>query len=375
MHAFNASGKVVTENHIYCRQMQALALRFEHTIICCPFENLASNSVTSEYILETIEFIALPNVGGNTFKEKVKLIAAIPAWLRAFKKANSESDIVYLRLPNNLNIPGFFYFKFKHAKTFAQYTGTWKNYATEPATYRFQKWLLKHFFKGPVWVYTDEDNLGKNIFKGTSPSYNLQEWNEETKQVEEKIAKLRNGKITKPVFISVGALVPNKNQQFILDVFKILKTRKFCFKLYIVGDGFLKAQYEKFIDDNDLGDCVILTGKKNFTELRNLYRESNFLIQAPFAEGFGKVPIEGFFHGVVPIISNTALANEMIGNNERGFKFSNNNIDALLNIIVKSANENETISEMIVNGRAYAKKHTIENWIEAYIKAINVFFE
>ena len=354
--------------------MQALASQFEHTIICVPFEKLAVDSVTSEYALDNIEFIALPNVGGNSFKDKMKLIGAIPSWIRAFKNANSRSDIVYLRMPNNLNIPGFFYFKLKQAKTFAQYTGTWKNYATEPATYRFQKWLLKHFFKGPVWVYTDDNNLGKNIFKGTSPSYNLQEWNEETNQVKEKLGKLNNGRIEMPVFISVGALVPNKNQQFILNAFKILKEQKFIFKLYIVGDGFLKEQYEKFIDENNLHDCVTLTGKKNFYELRNLYRESNFLIQAPFAEGFGKVPIEGFFHGVVPIISNTALADEMIGRNERGFKFNNDDIEMLIKIIREVTTNNNTISHMIVNGRAYAKEHTIENWIEAYIKEINYFF-
>jgi hypothetical protein len=110
IHMKNGNGNVVTENHIFCRQIEALAAYFEHTVICCPFVNPEPDSVTSAYTLDTIEFIQLPNVGGNSLKHKLKIIGAIPAWIKAFSRAHAKADIIYLRMPNNVSIPVSFIF-------------------------------------------------------------------------------------------------------------------------------------------------------------------------------------------------------------------------------------------------------------------------
>ncbi|HWB24557.1 MAG TPA: glycosyltransferase [Chitinophagaceae bacterium] len=375
IHMFDESGNVVTEVHIFCRQMQALASMFQHTIICCPFIPYSKNKVATAYTNKSIEFLPLKNVGGNTLREKLVLIANIPAWLQAFRIANKKADIVYLRFPNNLNIIGFFYFRFRRAKTFATYTGTWQNYTGEPPTYRFQKWLLKNFFKGPAWIYIKVTQLKSHLFKGISPSYTLNEWEEETEQVTERIKALSTKSITKPVFITVGALNSNKNQQFILDAFKLLHQQGFPFYLYIVGDGELKEKYENFIQENNLKENINICGKKNYTELRQLYRQSNFLIQATLVEGFGKVPIEGFFHGVIPILNNVALAGEMTGDGDRGFVFSVADMDSFLELIKRVVNMQAVLIPLIENGRAYARTHTLENWANSYVEKINEFYK
>ena len=375
VHMFDENGNAVTENHIYCRQIQALASKFEHTVICCPFAPFTKQSVVSAYTSGYIDFIPVPNVGGNSFKDKIALLKTIPVWIKAFSKANAQSDIVYMRYPNNLSIPGFFYFRFKRAKTFAQYTGTWKNYSSEPLTYRFQKWLLTNFFKGPVWVYTDEKKPGKNIYQGSSPSYTLEEWDEETEQVKKRIENLQKGALQHAVFVTVGALVANKNQQFILDAFKLLHEKDFSFHLYLVGDGPLMKQFNDFIVQNNLQEHITLTGKKTYTALRVLYRDADFLVQAPLAEGYGKVPIEGFFHGVIPFLSNAALAEEMIGNSKRGFIFSIANPQNLAEIICNSVRNTDLLPAMVENGRNYAKSFTLENWVNGYCKTINEYFD
>jgi len=354
--------------------MQALAAQFEYTAIVCPFVAITKQNVVTAYTLPTVEFIPLPAVGGNKFKDKWNLIRTIPTWIKAFRKAKTTSDIVYMRFPNNLNIPGFFYFLFKKAKTFAQYTGTWKNYKSEPYTYRFQKWLLKNYFKGPVWIYTDELKNGGHIFKGFSPSYSLQDWRDEAENVEQRIALYRNAKIEIPVFVTVGALVESKNQQFILNAFKIFYRKGFAGRLFIVGDGPLKERYQQFINENNLQENIIIVGKKNPSRLRDLYRQSHFIIQAPLAEGFGKVPVEGFFHGLVPFLSKTALAEEMVGNNVRGFSFSCEDPAVLAELICKVMNEQHILPAMITNGRQYAKGITIESWVDNYIETLNKYF-
>ena len=375
VHYFDNDKNVVTENHVFRRQMQALATLFQHTIIYCPFADYSKDKVISIYENTSIQFEPLPNVGGNTLKHKMQILFTLPAWFKAYRKAERQSGIIYQRFPNNLNIPGFFYFYFKRSKVLATYTGAWQNYPGEPLTYRFQKWLLKNFFRGPVAAYIDEASARNNIFKTFSPSYTAKEWDEETEQVDKRIVKLQAGKISNPVFITVGALVAGKNQQYILDAFKILYDDGFIFKLYIVGDGPLKAGYENFIAQHGLQRHIFLTGKKTHTELRVLYRESDFLVQASLVEGFGKVPLEGFFHGVIPLLNNTGMAAEMTGNSERGFLYSADERGSLVNLVNKITACNDLLPQLIKNGRMYAKSQTLENWVSSLQKKINNCFE
>ena len=258
---------------------------------------------------------------------------------------------------------------------FATYTGTWPNYKNEPFTYRLQKWLLKHFFRGPVWAYLVKEHEGKNIFKSYSPSYTLQEWEEETAQVNKRISNIKNNGIQLPVFITVGALVKNKNQQFILDVFNLLHQQAFPFHLYIVGDGPLIQQYKNFIEKNNLQKNISLMGKSGSDDVRALYRKSDFLIQAPIAEGFGKVPVEGFFHGVIPLLSNTAYAQEMTGkNNERGYTFIPDNAGNIAALILNITKNNSRLPAMIEEGRAFAKSNNLNHWAEMYYRDVCNFY-
>jgi len=277
-------------------------------------------------------------------------------------------------MPNNLNIPGFFYFYFKRAKIFATYTGTWKNYEDEPVTYRFQKWVLKNLFKGPVWIYTNEKITKENFFKNYSPSYNLNEWCEETEQVCNRMEKYKLQKVKKPVFITVGNLVGYKNQQYVLEVCKKLHKKNFCFHWYIVGDGSLKNEYIKFVKDNNLGDFVTITGQKNYRELRQLYRVSHFLVQPTLVEGFGKAPIEAMFHGVIPVLNRVAMAEEMTEKGKRGYIFSADNPDNLEELIYKIMSEQNRFADMVECGRKYAQHQTLENWAKYYVETINDFF-
>ena len=374
VHFYNSNGEVSTENHIFLRQMEALASYFTETLVCCPFSTFDLDKVYSTYDKKNIKFIPLPDVGGNTIAEKLKLFTAIPAWLAAFKKINKASDVVYQRFPNNLNIPGFFYFFLKKKPVFATYTGTWDGYLKEPKTYRLQRWLLQKYFRGPVWVYKSE-TTDPRIKPGFSPSYNIKEWKEEWDQVAARIDRLKNGGLPVLRLITVGALVDYKNQIAIVKACAILKSRQVPFKLTIVGDGPMRQALADCIAKNNLKEQVILAGKKNHVALRELYRQHDFVVQAPLSEGFGKVPVEGFFHGVIPVINNIAMAKYMTGNKERGFLFNAADTLELADTLTLLRDQPETLITMIKNGREFARSQTLESWAEDYFLTITDYFE
>jgi glycosyltransferase involved in cell wall biosynthesis len=374
IHYKTPDGKIGTENHILLKQLQALCAFFPETLICCPFAEYDTSKVVSVYTNNTIQFTPVPLAGGDSLAAKFRLISIIPRWYSGFRKINAVSDIVYQRFPNNLNIPGFFFFWVRKKKVFGTYTGTWSNYKSEPSTYRFQKWLLRTLFRGPVWVYSTGKTGSKRILNGFSPSYSQKEWEEETQQVEKRIENLKCNKIENYRLITVGTLINYKNQAGIIKECVILKHNNFPFTLTVVGDGPMRKELEAMIEENKLHNNVILVGKKNDVELRELYRNNDFVVQAPLSEGFGKVPVEGFFHGLVPVISNTVMAKFMTGNEERGFVFDALSDVSLADKLVYIAQSQHLLPQMIENGRAFAKSQTLEAWASQYYNKITEYF-
>lgn len=371
LHYADPVGNVVTEIHIFRRQMQALASQFEKVTIYCPFGFFSDSLVVSKYEESNILFYRLPVAGGRSIKGKLSLLKAMPLWFRAFNHANKNADIIYQRFPNNLNLPGFFFFYFSKARVFGTYTGTWNNYRHEPLTYRFQKYLLRHFFRGPVGIYSYQENLkSKNVFSSFSPSYSEIEWYSESEYVIEKVKKIESGRLTNPVFITVGALVASKNQLFILRVFHELNKIRFPFQLYIVGDGPLAVTYRDFIASNNLEQKVFLTGNMTSEALHLLYRKADFVVQASLVEGYGKVTVEAFFHGVIPLLHSVNMAGYLLNHGERGFLFEASDLKNLINLIISLPDQTKLMVEMILSGRTFSKDLVLEKWVRDYCSRI-----
>lgn len=368
-------GSVCTENHILLRQFEHLAAHFDKVIVACPFGAYDQQKVTTNYSSNKFRFHRLPLVGGNGVKDKLQLMTAVPTWYRAFKMLHGDCDVIYQRFPNNLNIPGFLFFWLQRKKVFATYTGTWKGYEGEAFSYKLQRWILRHPFRGPVWVYVDKNRNGSRIKPGFSPSYSEVEWEEETAQVTKRIESIKNEGLKVYRFITVGTLIDYKNQLAILEACLHLKQVDFPFKLTVVGDGPMRGDLEAFVKKHALEQCIHLVGKKNHVALRQLYRDHDFVVQAPLKEGFGKVPIEGFFHGAIPIINNVSLAGEMVGNEERGFLFDACKPKSLLETLLALPGKQHLLPQMIEQGRSYAKRQTLEAWAKEYFETVTAYYE
>jgi len=372
VHVQTPDGKTGTDNAVFLKQMEALAHSFEETCICCPVVETNNFQNVRFYTHPSIRFLPVPNAGGTTFKSKLGILKTLPYWLDAFKKINGWADVVYQRFPNNINIPGFFYFYYKRKKVFATYTGNWCAYKGEPVTYRLQKALLKNWFRGPAAIYFEDDKY-HHLFKTFSPSYTLADWQQETPFVEAKKKHWQKEPLHTPVFITVGLLAPMKNQQFILDCFLVLKKAGFKFQLYIAGDGVLRKSYEQFVQQNGLHDCVFITGRQNEEQLKALYRQADFLVHASLAEGYVKVPVEGFFHGVIPILNNLPIASELIGNDERGYIFSVQEKEQFIALIKSLLQDTDELQHKIEKGRQYARARTIEQWQAQFLQKIEAY--
>ena len=145
VHYKNGS-KIGSANHTLIRQLNSLFSYFEKIYICCPLKNTSDGHILSYYDKKNIKFYFTPNVGGRSFQSKVSLILSIPFLLKQIFNATVNSDFVYQRFPNNINVPGFFLMKLLKKNTFATYTGIWDTNEGS-LSYIIQKYLLIYFLR------------------------------------------------------------------------------------------------------------------------------------------------------------------------------------------------------------------------------------
>jgi glycosyltransferase involved in cell wall biosynthesis len=333
-------------------------------IICAPLIQAPIPPTHSPYSAQNIELLPIQSAGGNTFNAKVDLFVKSYSWWKALQELLRKVDFVHIRCPNNISILGLMALQFTKSPRQAVFTGSWLGHPGEALTYRWQRLFLKHIFKGPVAVYGNWPNQPHHIVPSFSPSYSIADWEMESAQVQSRIDCLSSqAHVSQPIhLISVGSLNRNKNQQLVIQAVDLLRSQGRDCLLELIGDGDQRLNLEAQVKALDLTDRVVFFGSVSQAIVRERYRQSDFAIQAPYSEGYGKVPIEAFFHGVIPILSNVDVSLQIIGGNQRGRCFPQGDAQAIAQHVIDLADNPSEMAELIYNGREYAKGLTLEAW-------------
>ncbi len=98
----------------------------------------------------------------------------------------------------------------------------------------------------------------------------------------------------------------------------------------------------KLVDELDLKNRVIFTGKINDEELKYLYKNCSLFTYLSIYEGFGLPPLEALSYGINCIVSNTSSIPEVVGNNAiKVNPFDENLIEqSIIKEIIKPTNIN-----------------------------------
>lgn len=365
-HYYDESGMLSSLTPVV-RQFEQWAKIFDSVTICAPLLS-GSPPVTYQtfYMAANIQLLPITNAGGNTLLDKLFLVQQTMSWWRTLKKLIKEVDAIHIRCPNNISILGLLAIQNAHILRQAVYTGTWQGYAGEPITYAWQRLFLRRFFEGPVAVYGDWPNQPHHIVPSFSPSYSQTVWESEKHHVSNRIRCLSDRIVLpEPVrLLTVGSLNHNKNQRLVIRVAQILRQAGIQIKLDLLGDGDQFLMLEQLVKDLKLGGVIKLHGQVSQDVAREFYRQADFVVQASYAEGFGKVPIEAFFHGAIPILSDVGMSIQIVGGNQRGRVFPTDDANSAVQEIMALIRHPDEMIRLIRNGRVYAKTQTLEAWQE-----------
>ncbi|HEY9811876.1 MAG TPA: glycosyltransferase [Halomicronema sp.] len=157
-----------------------------------------------------------------------------------------------------------------------------------------------------------------------------------------------------PRLVCVGRLCEQKGQLLLMEAAKLLAAKGKQFKLILVGDGELREEIEGAIAENNLQNCVEITGWADTQKVRQEILASRAMVLPSFAEGLPVVLMESLALGRPAISTYVAGIPELIQEGVSGWLVPAGSVEAL-------ADAMETALEMPVEqlekmGKAGAKK-------------------
>lgn len=114
------------------------------------------------------------------------------------------------------------------------------------------------------------------------------------------------------IFITVGALVPVKGIDRLIDAMSLLPGRE-RIKLFVIGEGVERRRLESQISTLGLRDTVFPVGAKPQTELADWYSAADLFCLASHREGCPNVILEAMACGLPVVAADVGGIREMVG--------------------------------------------------------------
>ncbi|MDC3411850.1 glycosyltransferase family 1 protein [Terrihalobacillus insolitus] len=107
----------------------------------------------------------------------------------------------------------------------------------------------------------------------------------------------------------VGRFHPQKNHDFLIDIFREIHTKNNNSVLLLVGDGVLRSQIEKKISDIGLTENVIFTGVRK--DVETIFQVMDAFVFPSLYEGLGIVLVEAQAAGLKCFTSNKVVPKDV----------------------------------------------------------------
>ncbi|KRD07452.1 glycosyl transferase [Flavobacterium sp. Root901] len=296
----------------YVREMNIWFKYVDEVTIVAPFSKGQSSNIDLAYEHSKISFHKIPALAFNTPMRILKSAFNLPLIIWKTFKAMKNADHIHLRCPGNMGLIGcFVQICFPNKIKTAKYAGNWDPKSKQPWTYKLQKRILNNTFltqNMQVLVYGEWENQSKNVKPFFTATYS----------VYEKEAIEKNNLNLGIEFVFVGSLTAGKNPMYALKLVDILAKKGYKVMLNLFGEGPERVNLEKYIQKNELQDCVFLQGNQNKDVLKKAYKKSHFVILPSRSEGWPKAIAEGMFWGCVPLATNVSCVPYMLNDQKRG---------------------------------------------------------
>lgn len=168
--------------------------------------------------------------------------------------------------------------------------------------------------------------------------------------------------------VTVGTLKSVKGFDRLLRICKRLCDEKYVFRLYMLGTGPLKTEFQKYIDRNGLNDYVFMLGYDS-----NPYKylsKCDLYVCSSITEGFSTAVTEALIVGVPVCTTDVSGMREMLGENNEYGLITENSEDALYEGIKKLIDNADLLNKYKEKALERGKMFSTEKTTEAVEKML-----
>ncbi len=165
-------------------------------------------------------------------------------------------------------------------------------------------------------------------------------------------------------FINVGRLTKQKNQKFLLNVFKKLHDQFPDVSLLVVGEGPERENLEKFVSQSNLDADVVFTG--NVENIEDYLTTADIFVLTSICEGLPLSMIEAMASGLPIIASDVGGISDIV--KENGILVPSNDEKALWNAMTLLISNSIEREKMGMNSKTISNRFDISVIIKEYEK-------
>jgi glycosyltransferase involved in cell wall biosynthesis len=344
------------------KEIDALSHLFDQVIHVAPLHaDEKPHAGVAPYESSKVQLRAVGPSGGNTIKEKFRILFSIPEYLKVIRSEVRDAKVVHVRCPANISLLAIVFLAFirEPGIRWFKYAGNWKpENALEPLSYRFQRWFLRRgFHRGVVTVNGSWPNQPEFIHPFHNPCLTA----EELVRAKEIVLTKR---LTDPIrLVFAGNVQESKGVGRCIKILNILRKNSVPASLDIVGDGPERETFENLAETLSVADAVRFHGWLPRTQLPSIYSQGHVLLFPSASEGWPKVLSEAMAYGVVPVASKVSSIPYYLGMYQCGVAINTQDLEGFATAIIDYRNDPEKWREHSLNGMKAAHFFSYENYL------------
>lgn len=235
--------------------------------------------------------------------------------------------------------------------------------------------LLTHFVLSGIDIIADGVQAKKNVtdYFGI-PDENVtiinnavDEYDGEYSEIPEIAQRKKRGDF---IVLNSARLHPQKGMNYYIDAARILIDKGYNISFFIVGDGQLRGEIEKQIEELCLGNYVTLLGFRK--DIKNVIKQADVLVLTSVYEGLPLTPMEAFSVSRAAIGTDIAGTREVISDGVNGLLAETKNPVSIAAQIERLYLDRELLSKLDANAyKTFIEEFSSKPFIERY----NHFYE
>lgn len=165
--------------------------------------------------------------------------------------------------------------------------------------------------------------------------------------------------------VNVGSYQDKKNQKFLVEVAKVLRSRNIDFEINLLGDGERYGDVARFISEANLQDRVLQRGNVNNVE-DHLWN-SDIYVHSAYYEPLGLVLLEAMAAGL-PVVTLDGRGNrDLIVQGQNGYMVYEQDVEQFADRILEIWNDKQKYNQMSAFAQEFARQFDIKPYVDSLL--------